>query len=245
MDNGDREPAPNEPSSGTEDMTADFVRLNEFLYSGGERATALDRLVSLAVTAIPGCDWAAITAWPSQKRPRSITHSDDIALTADHVQYTLGDGPCLEAAAVDETVHIPDFAGEGRWPQFRALVRRRTPIRGLLSFRLNEQPERTALNLYSGQPGAYGHQAVAVAALFAAHARVLLMHADSSTRAAHLDQALISSRQIGTAIGILMHSHKITAEDAFVLLSSTSQHLNRKLNLVADDVTQTGTLPEH
>ena len=229
--------------AGADDFAADFVRLHEFLRSGGPRSSALQRLVDLAVTAVPGCQWAAITTWPVDARPRSIAHSGEVALTADHLQYAIGDGPCLSAAADDETVHIPDMDHEGRWPRFRAAVRERTPVRSLLTIRVLAEPHRSALNLYSGRPGAYDAQAVATAALFAGHARVLLLHAESSDRAHHLDQALSTSRQIGTAVGILMALRRITADEAFALLRSTSQHLNRKVYSVADDVNRTGTLP--
>lgn len=40
-----------------------------------------------------------------------------------------------------------------------------------------------------------------------------------------------------------MALHKITDEEAFALLRTTSQRLNRKLSLVAEDVTRTGALP--
>ena len=62
-------------------------------------------------------------------------------------------------------------------------------------------------------------------------------------RAAQLDQALTTSRQISTAVGILMAPRKITDEEAFALLKTTSQHLNRKLYMVAEEVSRTGTLP--
>ncbi|WP_305788266.1 ANTAR domain-containing protein [Symbioplanes lichenis] len=229
--------------AGHEELARAFLRLNELLRTGDTRVTAMRRLVGLAVTAVPGCDWAAVTAWPEHGRPRSIAVSDEVALTADTIQYALGAGPCLSAAGGDDSVHVADLADEGRWAQFRVAVRRRTPIRGLLSLRLQSEPERFALNLYSGRPYAYDLHAVATAALFAAHARVLLLHAGSSDRVAQLDQALAGSRQIGAAVGILMSVHRLTADDAFALLRSTSQHLNRKLLLVADEVTRTGALP--
>jgi AmiR/NasT family two-component response regulator len=100
-----------------------------------------------------------------------------------------------------------------------------------------------ALNLYGETAGALDDDAVTSAALFAAHARVLLMHADSSGKAASLATALTTSRQIGTAIGILMNARRITADDAFELLRGSSQQLNRKLRDVALEVTETGTLP--
>jgi len=47
---------------------------------------------------------------------------------------------------------------------------------------------------------------------------------------------------IGTAIGILMTSHRLTAAQAFQLLTHASQHSNRKLRDIAADITSTGRL---
>lgn len=58
----------------------------------------------------------------------------------------------------------------------------------------------------------------------------------------NLRTALVSSRRIGAAIGILMGTHHITDDDAFALLSKVSQGQNRKLRLVAEDVIRSGTL---
>jgi GAF domain-containing protein len=63
-------------------------------------------------------------------------------------------------------------------------------------------------------------------------------------RTANLEIALASNRQIGVAIGILMHQHRITEAAAFDRLRTTSQDLNRKLRDVAEEVTLTGRLPE-
>jgi ANTAR domain len=230
-------------SAGASGLAAEFLHLHEFLRTGADARSALQRLVDLAVAWVPGCQWSAITAWPAHDRPRSLAYSSDVALTADHVQYALGEGPCLAAAAAQDVVHIADLDRDDRWPRFRAAVRRRTPVRGVLTIRLPQQPQRNALNLYSDRPTAYDAEAVATAVLFATHAGALLLHAESSDEARHLDRALRTNRQIGTAIGILMAVHKITDEDAFVLLRTTSQRLNRKLYLVADDVNRTGTLP--
>ncbi len=61
-------------------------------------------------------------------------------------------------------------------------------------------------------------------------------------QAANLQIALTSNRQIGTALGILMASHKITDTAAFALLRNASQHTHRKLRDIADEVVQTGCL---
>jgi hypothetical protein len=226
-------------------LAHDFVVLNESLRAGGDRAAALQRLVALAVTTVPGCDWAAVTDWPARAEPHSLAYTAPAALAADQLQYEIRDGPCLSAATTDDgTVHVPDVGQETRWPAFCAAARARTPVRGVLSFHLAGHPGRCALNLYSAEPHSFDADIVAVASLFAAHARVLLLHADALDRAAQLTRALDTSRQIGSAVGILMTVHRITAEDAFTLLRTTSQRLNRKLRLVADDVVRTGALPD-
>ena len=228
------------------DLAAEFVALNEYLREGSggtDRTDALERLVKLAVASVPGCAWAGVTVWPAGRKPRSLACTDRIALTVDELQYSLGDGPCLVAAKEDEPVRIPDLATDDRWPGFSRLTLARTPVRSALSFHLGDAPERAALNLYGRAPDALDGESLVVGALFAAHARVLVMHVGHADQAAHLREALATSRRIGMAIGILMNVHKVTEEQAFALLRATSQNLNVKLRRVADDVARTGTLP--
>lgn len=54
--------------------------------------------------------------------------------------------------------------------------------------------------------------------------------------AAQLQQALLSSRKIGAAIGIIMANRGIDELGAFNVLSNASQKTNRKLRDVADEV---------
>ena len=56
-------------------------------------------------------------------------------------------------------------------------------------------------------------------------------------------QALTSSRQISTAVGIIMTTHRVQSEQAFELLRRASMDLNVKLRDVAEEVTLTGELP--
>ncbi|MGX5657244.1 ANTAR domain-containing protein [Geodermatophilus nigrescens] len=58
-----------------------------------------------------------------------------------------------------------------------------------------------------------------------------------------LRAALGSNRRMGMAIGVLMASRRLTAEQAFDALRTASSHANRKLRDVAEDVLWTGTLP--
>ena len=64
-------------------------------------------------------------------------------------------------------------------------------------------------------------------------------------KVANLEQALRSSRRIGMAMGILMTTRKVSADDAFELLRQTSQRHNRKVRDIAMDVVELGCLPEY
>ena len=68
--------------------------------------------------------------------------------------------------------------------------------------------------------------------------------AASQHEVAELQQGLVSSRVIGTAIGVLMASEHVTQEQAFELLRNASMRSNRKLRDIAAEVVLTGTLPE-
>jgi DNA-binding response OmpR family regulator len=64
----------------------------------------------------------------------------------------------------------------------------------------------------------------------------------AEARGEQLRAGLDSNRIIGTAIGILMTNHRLTAATAFELLVAASQHSNRKLRDIAADITSTGRL---
>ncbi|BCJ34111.1 transcriptional regulator [Actinocatenispora thailandica] len=225
------------------DLAAEFRALNEHLHAAGDRAAAMQRLVDLASEWLPGCAWAATTVWPVDRPPHSSTVSGEVARIVDQLQYDLGDGPCLDAARTGEAVRIADLSAEDRWPAFCRQALSDTPVRGILSYPLLDGDQRIVLNLYADRPDAFDKEAFNTGTLFAAHAAVLAAHADIASKAANLTQALSTSRQIGAAIGILMSAYTITDEQAFELLRTTSQNLNRKLRDVARDVTDTGELP--
>jgi hypothetical protein len=61
----------------------------------------------------------------------------------------------------------------------------------------------------------------------------------SQKHAAELERALMSSRTIGTAIGILMANRGIGQAEAFAVLQAASQRSNRKLRELATDLVET------
>jgi AmiR/NasT family two-component response regulator len=69
-------------------------------------------------------------------------------------------------------------------------------------------------------------------------------HADLAAAVANgeaLQRGLVSSRQIGMAMGILMERHRLTPEQAFDHLRDLSQRRNVKLRDIAEQLIYTGS----
>lgn len=66
----------------------------------------------------------------------------------------------------------------------------------------------------------------------------------SEQHARDLEVALKSSRTIGAAIGILMTSREISADEAFAVLRQTSQDTNRKVREIAAEIVEAADPPE-
>ncbi|HJQ42081.1 MAG TPA: ANTAR domain-containing protein [Jatrophihabitantaceae bacterium] len=65
---------------------------------------------------------------------------------------------------------------------------------------------------------------------------------ESYEKIRELETALITSRRIGTAVGIVMATYKVTDEAAFDLLVMASQNGHVKLREIAQQVIDTGEL---
>lgn len=205
--------------------------------------TPLDALLAVALDRIGGTEAASITTLAGGTF-RTPAATDEWARQADHLQYELGSGPCVDAV-VEDTVYRPeDLLHDTRWQAFGQRVNAEFGVRSMLSFRLHLDATDTiaGLNLYSRQFAAFDEKAELVGLLLATHGAVAVAAVLSRSRIANLEQALKSNRDIGTAVGILMASHQLTQQQAFDLLSVASQRSNLKLYLVAQRVVETGAL---
>lgn len=190
-------------------------------------------VVDSAVDLVEGCDRAAIGVLDGD-RFRSAAATDEVMRLIDDLQNELGEGPCLEAS-VDDRLHIDnDITEHCRWPRLAAVVVARTPVRAMLAVPLIDEGERSgALNIFADRTGAFDDDSVASAAILASFASVALHGARHRARADQLEEGLTTNREIGAAVGILMATHGISQTEAFELLSSASQRLNRKLRDIA------------
>ena len=109
---------------------------------------------------------------------------------------------------------------------------------------LVDKRKGAALNLFSETPNVFDPEAAGRAAVLAAFASVAINAIAKGEDATSLRRGLISNREIGKAVGMLMMLHDLTEEEAFDLLRRHSQSLNIKLADVARQVIERrGQLP--
>lgn len=97
----------------------------------------------------------AITVMAGANRQQPVWVSDDVAGQLDQLQFSLGEGPCVEAFTEGTPVLVPDLAEVAghRWPMFAAAARR-TPVRALYVLPLQIGAIAVGvLDLYRDEPG--------------------------------------------------------------------------------------------
>lgn len=202
------------------------------------------RVVEAAALSLPHGRHAGLTLLRPNRRPRTVAASDDLPPRVDALQYELAEGPCLDAALGPAVLLSDDVGVDDRWPVFGPRCVATTGARSMLSLRLPVGGEdHAAINFYSPEPGVFTDADVTVASVLVPLAALAVEAELREHDRENLMQALTSSRQISTAVGIIMTTHRVQSEQAFELLRRASMDLNVKLRDVAEEVTLTGDLP--
>jgi transcriptional regulator with GAF, ATPase, and Fis domain len=246
MDSTDRPADIDEDQLHGSDLTADFSDMARILFSAGNVTDTLNRVVELATATIEGCDYAGLFLVEHDVVTTPI-HTDPTVDDLHGLQHRTGEGPCLDAIAHGIFFYADDIGTDPRWPQFGPEVSE-IGIRSALALPLAADSTLGALNLYARYPAAFGvvdrAKAVILASLASLAISVARSHEDEERRAENLQAALGTREVIGQAQGILMERERISAAQAFDVLRRASQHLNRKLRDVAQDLVDTGDRPE-
>lgn len=198
----------------------------------------LRHIAAAAVTEIPGAQHAGITL-VTGKDLATAAATSELVRQVDRIQYAIGQGPCLDAARRHETVRCEDLRAETRWPGFAAQAAG-LGVLSVLSFQLFVQDENLgALNIYATRAGAFSPSSESTGILLASHAALAMTAARTQ---ADLLTAMDTRDLIGQAKGILIERYKITGIEAFGLLVTSSQAVNRKLRDVAEHLVASGEL---
>ncbi|MCW2695218.1 MAG: Antitermination regulator [Modestobacter sp.] len=230
-------------------MTDTLVHLHRELarvvLPGRELREVLDQVVGIARRALPGSEATSITLIRDE-RTFTAAFDGQLAMDADELQYQRGYGPCLDAGRAGSLFVITDMRTETRWPDY-ARHAAELGVRSSLSVPLPFQGATIgALNNYARTPDAFGATDLQLGEEVAAFVAIAVGNAEAADRAtadvANMRQAMASRSVIEQAKGILMERYKVTAEQAFTLLTHASQRSNIKLREIAEELTATGVL---
>lgn len=196
-------------------------------------AELLTTIVQAAQDAIPGVDHVGISLAHAQGRIETVGWTHPIVGSIDEVQYSLDEGPCVDAIRTRRQSWSNDLASDARWPRFGPQARL-LGIESQMGVALFDEPSVVgSLNLYARAAGAFDEETPRVAAIFATHAA----HALGRTlRLDQLNEALITRRTIGIAIGLVMARYQLDERRAFQFLIRTSQTGNVKLRTIAEQL---------
>jgi len=201
---------------------------------------AVQNLSQAIKESVPGTIGAGVSILDSQARRTSTGFTDSIVEQADHLQYELGQGPCLTAWASEESVIISDVRTDPRWPEWSAAVST-LPIRSVVSAPLMANGHSIgAIKIYASEPSVFDAAAVSLMDLYASPAATLLAHIQSTETPKRISEglqlALHSRDLVNRACGILMERHKITHERALQQLILQARNKSQSLQEVSAEL---------
>jgi hypothetical protein len=202
--------------------------LADVLVAGERGAPAADRLCAACLPLL-GVDAAAVSVIDEGESRGTFGASDDAARLLDALQFTAGEGPCLEAAQTMVPVLVPDLHAqdEPRWPAFKDAAER-AGVRAVFAMPiLVGRIGLGALDLFRSVPGPLSTTQMSDALFFAdAAAQILLdlidVGSNATRRGDPLDQweqmASLSHLEVYRATGMIMAQLDLSPAAALVRL---------------------------
>jgi hypothetical protein len=220
---------------------ARLLRILTRLEDGPVAGTAPARLCEACaeVTAVTG---AGIMLMSGDVARGSICSSNDVSALIEDLQYTLGEGPCVDAYQQDRPVLEPDLAddGAGRWFAF-APAAVEAGARAVFGFPLRVGAIRIgALNLYRDHAGPLDDDQYGDALVLAGVAAraVLVMQADAPPGLLGVELEAGSDFRfvVHQASGMVSVQLDVSVGEALVRLRAHAFSRERPLTAVAEDV---------
>ena len=212
-----------------------------------ERASQPQRICELCVDML-GLSGAGISLVTVDGNHGVICATDPVSEAIERLQLTLGEGPCVDAAATRAPVLVPDLASPegiavGRWPVFLGAAQE-AGAAALFAFPLLIGAVSVGvLDLYRGTAGELGRDELP-AALMAADAAALAVldyDTDSTSELARLDaegsgEVRFYDPVLHQATGMVMVQLGVGTQDAFLALRARAFASARPLSAIAADV---------
>ena len=172
----------------------------------------------------------------------SLCSSDDVSALIEDLQYTLGEGPCIDACKEDRPVMEPDLGADGprRWSAFTPPAVEAGAL-ATFGFPLQVGTVRLgALNLYRDRPGpltdAQHADALMMAGVTARSVLAMQAAAEPGTVPRDLEAGADLRLVVHQAAGMVSAQLDITVTDALIRLRASAFVEGRPLLEVASDV---------
>jgi hypothetical protein len=172
----------------------------------------------------------------------SLSSTDDVSQLIEELQFTLGEGPCVDAYRQDRVVAEPDLAEPvaERWPAFTPPALQ-AGVRAVFGFPLRVGTVRLgALNFYRDRPGVLDREqhadALVAPDLAARWVLDTQAGAPSGVVAEELEVGADFHFAVHNAAGMVSVQEEISVAEALIRLRAFAFGNNRLLADVADDV---------
>lgn len=172
----------------------------------------------------------------------SVCASNAMTEAAEEAQYTLGEGPCVDAYHAKEPVLVPDLESveSSRWPGFREGAQA-AGVRAAFGFPLMIGSVCFgALNFYHDRPGRLGDEqfADAVAVAHVAGRTVLSWQsvAGPGSLAWQLEHVPMHRAAVHQAAGMVSVQAGVSVDDAVVMIRAYAFAEDRAISEVASDL---------
>ena len=221
------------------DLSVSLAGLSRLATGRIDLKDTLTQVATYAVRAIPGADGAGLTLI-EESRQDTIVATDPFVTEVDAIQYGIGQGPCISAAAEAQTMVSGSLGGDSRWQQFGSKVAR-LGIHSVVSLPLIT-PEGVvgAMNVYAHDKHVFDDHAVSLGEFFATPAAIAVQNAQvlaqAQRLATELQLALQTRGVIDRAIGIMMSRSGGTEQEALERLRHLSQDKHLKLAVMAQTI---------
>jgi transcriptional regulator with GAF, ATPase, and Fis domain len=209
--------------------------VQEFVQGSGELERTLSELTSVATEAL-GADMAGLTIRDDRGRPTTAVYTDRLVSEIDQAQYDNDRGPCLDAARTHTVFEVQDTRSDDRWPEFAASAARHGVHSSLSMPVVAAGTGIGALNFYDRRVAYFDPAKRELASSFAGQCVIAGLYWSIASEATGLAKAMESRGTIDQAKGVLMATMGCNADEAFRLLRAQSQHENRKLRDIAEEI---------
>ena len=205
-------------------------------------ATTLpQRLVDACADALP-VSGAGIALMTDAGPAGTVAVTDRRASLMEDLQFTLGEGPCVDSSLWGRPVLQPDLAttGPGRWPAFSAGALE-AGIGAVFALPLRVGGIRLGvLDLYRDQPGELSSRELTEALAHADAATAILLHlqarAGANGAASGLIPAVEDHAAVHQATGIVSVQADVTLTEAIGLLRARAFASDRPIVALSHDV---------